>query len=61
MHFTVFADWLGKAIETHLAIDGNGNIRTQVSILEETLFHTRETLLQVVDDGAYRPPGHTHL
>ena len=54
-------DLLGKAVEPHLAIHSNSDIWTQVTILEEAFLHTGKTLLQAVDDGAYRPPGHTHL
>jgi len=61
MYLAILADLLGKAIETHLPIDSNGDIWTQVTILEEAFLHTGKTLLQVVDDGAYRPPSHTYL
>src|SRR5215475_14157857 len=61
MHLAVITDLLGKAVEPHLAINSNGDIWTQVTILEEAVLDSRESLLQVVDDGAYRPPGHTHL
>jgi hypothetical protein len=52
---------LGKTIETHFAIDSNGYIWTQVTILEEAFLDARKALLQVVDDGAYRSPSHTQL
>jgi len=61
MHLAVLTDLLGKAVETHLTINGKGDIGTQVTVLEEAFLHTGKTLLQVIDDGAYRPPGHTYL
>jgi len=61
MHLTVLTDGLCEPVEGRFTIYGDCHIRTQITILEEAFLHTGKTLLQVVDDGAYRPPSHTHL
>jgi hypothetical protein len=61
MHLTVLADRFCNSIEGRLTVYGNGYIWAQVTILEEAVLDSREALLQVIDDGAYRPPCHTHL
>jgi hypothetical protein len=61
MHLTVLADWFCNAVESRFTIYGNGDIWAQVTILEEAVLDAREALLQVIDDGTYRPPRYTHL
>jgi hypothetical protein len=61
MHLAVLADWLCDTIEGCFTVYSDCHIRAQVTILEEAFLDPRKTLLQVIDDGAYRPPGHTHL
>jgi hypothetical protein len=61
MHLAVLADRFCDSVEGRFTIYGNGYIWAQVTILEEAVLDAREALLQVIDDGAYRPPRHTHL
>src|SRR5262245_6730158 len=61
MYLAVLAYQFGEAIEGRFAVDSNCHIRTQVTVLEEAVLDARKALLQVVDNGAYRPPHDTHL
>jgi hypothetical protein len=61
MYLTVLTDCFCDSIEGRFSVYGHSHVRTQVTILEETILDAREALLQVIDDGAYRPPRHTHL
>src|SRR5262249_47197261 len=61
MHLTVLADQFCNSVEGRLTVYGDGYIWAQVTILEEAILDSREAPLQLIKDGAYRPPRHTHL
>src|SRR5712691_11028069 len=61
MYLAVLAHEFGEPIEGRFAVDSDGHIRAQVTVLEEAFIDARKALLQVVDDGAYRPPRKAHL